>query len=164
MLKREESMINKNKLITDPIKEKQLKQIESTRDLFSSLFSEEKYNELKKSGEWHLSYQSVHAALLIQMYRYEPVFQLPFRLIQRLLDLDETLTEWRYKHALMAKRMLGSKVGTGGSSGAEYLKKSTEQHKIYGDFFQLTTFFIPRSELPTLPNTLKRKLDFNYDL
>ena len=126
------------------------------------MFHKDKYDELVKIGKWRLSYESVHAALLIQMYRFEPVFQLPFRLITRLIDIDETLTEWRYKHALMAKRMLGTKVGTGGSSGAEYLKKSTEQHKIFSDFFQLTTFFIPRSELPTLPKSLTEKMQFKY--
>ncbi len=162
MLSTEIELTNRNSLIDNDIKEKQLAQIEKTRELFSALFDKTKYQELKAQGQWRLSYESVHAALLIQMYRFEPAFQLPFRLITRLLDLDATLTEWRYKHALMAKRMLGTKVGTGGSSGSDYLKKSTEKHKIFNDFFQLTTFFIPRSQLPDLPDTLTKKMNFNY--
>ncbi len=162
MLDNERDLTERNSLITDEIKQKQLNQILKTEELFEALFNKDKYDELVKLGKWRLSYESVHAALLIQMYRFEPVFQLPFRLITRLIDIDETLTEWRYKHALMAKRMLGTKVGTGGSSGAEYLKKSTEQHKIFSDFFQLTTFFIPRSELPTLPKSLTEKMQFKY--
>jgi len=162
MLNNEKDLTNRNTLITDEIKQKQLGQISKTEEIFEALFDKDKYDELVKIGKWRLSYESVHAALLIQMYRFEPVFQLPFRLITRLIDIDETLTEWRYKHALMAKRMLGTKVGTGGSSGAEYLKKSTEQHKIFSDFFQLTTFFIPRSDLPKLPKSLTEKMQFKY--
>ncbi len=162
MLDKEKDLTERNKLIDDEIKQKQLLQIQKTEELFSALFDKSKYDELVTAGQWRLSYESIHAALLIQMYRYEPIFQLPFRLITRLLDIDETLTEWRYKHALMAKRMLGTKVGTGGSSGAEYLKKSTETHKVFSDFFQLTTFFIPRSSLPPLSEGLLKKLNFNY--
>jgi tryptophan 2,3-dioxygenase len=76
--------------------------------------------------------------------------------------MDEWWTTWRYRHALMAKRMLGSKVGTGGSSGAQYLKDATEQHKVFQDLFQLTTFFVPRSKLPTLPPQVERELGFSY--
>jgi tryptophan 2,3-dioxygenase len=39
-----------------------------------------------------------------------------------LLDLDEGFQEWRYRHVKMVERMIGGKYGTGGSSGAEYLK------------------------------------------
>ncbi len=163
MLNNEKDLTDRNTLISDEIKEKQRQQINKTEEIFKALFDKDQYNELVKNGKWRLSYESVHAALLIQMYRYEPIFQLPFRLITRLIDIDETLTEWRYKHALMAKRMLGTKVGTGGSSGAEYLKKSTEKHKIFSDFFQLTTFFIPRSELPILPKSLTEKMQFKYN-
>jgi tryptophan 2,3-dioxygenase len=62
----------------------------------------------------------------------------------------------------MAKRMLGSKVGTGGSSGYQYLRDATDKHKIFQDFFQLTTFFVPRSKLPSLPPEVERELGFFY--
>ncbi len=46
---------------------------------------------------------------------------------------------------------VGRKVGTGGSSGFQYLKDAADKHKVIGDLFQLTTFFVPRSKLPKLP-------------
>jgi tryptophan 2,3-dioxygenase len=44
------------------------------------------------------------------------------RLCERLVDLDEGLQEWRYRHVKMVERTIGSKTGTGGSSGAAYLR------------------------------------------
>jgi tryptophan 2,3-dioxygenase len=46
------------------------------------------------------------------------------QLCERLLDLDEGLQEWRYRHVKMVERTIGAKMGTGGSSGAEYLKNT----------------------------------------
>ena len=104
----------------------------------------------------------MHAALLVQLYRDQPALQLPFRLLTALMDMDELFTTWRHRHALMAKRMLGSKVGTGGSSGYQYLKDAAEKHKVFQDFFQLTTFFVPRSKIPALPPQVERELGFFY--
>ena len=106
--------------------------------------------------------QSGPGRSFIQLYRDQPALHLPSRLIANLLDIDELMTQWRYRHALMAKRMLGTKVGTGGSSGAEYLKQSAEKHKLFTDFFQLTTFFIPRSERPRIPSEIKKQMNFVY--
>jgi tryptophan 2,3-dioxygenase len=41
--------------------------------------------------------------------------------LERLVDIDEGLQEWRYRHVKMVERTIGHKHGTGGSSGAEYL-------------------------------------------
>ena len=41
---------------------------------------------------------------------------------ERMVDLDEGVQEWRYRHAKMVERTIGSKTGTGGSTGAEYLR------------------------------------------
>jgi tryptophan 2,3-dioxygenase len=43
---------------------------------------------------------------------------------ERLVDLDEGLQEWRYRHVKMVERTIGSKAGTGGSSGAAYLRQT----------------------------------------
>ena len=41
---------------------------------------------------------------------------------ERLVDLDEGLQEWRYRHVKMVERTIGDKAGTGGSTGAAYLR------------------------------------------
>jgi tryptophan 2,3-dioxygenase len=45
-----------------------------------------------------------------------------FDLCEALLDHDEAFAHWRARHVLMVERQIGSKTGTGGSSGAEYLR------------------------------------------
>ncbi len=90
------------------------------------------------------------------------MLQQPFRLLSRLMDVDESLTTWRYRHALMAQRMIGAKVGTGGSSGHDYLRRTAEQHRVFADLFALSSFFIPRSKLPALPPEVQRAMGYRY--
>jgi tryptophan 2,3-dioxygenase len=49
----------------------------------------------------------------------------PAQVAERLVDLDEGLQEWRYRHVQMVLRTIGDRSGTGGSSGAEYLRGTT---------------------------------------
>lgn len=162
MFQQDEGFIDSNHHLNVEEKNKLKQSILVSRQAFESLFNEKMYEQMRAAGEWRLSYKAVHAALLVQVYREQPVFQLPFRLITEVLTLDSHLTQWRYRHTLLVKRMLGSRIGTGGSSGAKYLRESTEQHKIFEDFYKLTTFFIPRSRLPDLPADLENALGFNY--
>ncbi len=48
-------------------------------------------------------------------------------LCERLVDLDEGLQEWRYRHVKMVERTIGDQPGTGGSPGVSYLKKTLFQ-------------------------------------
>jgi len=162
MFNEDKDVIRNNPLLGDEQIKINLEQVEQSENVFESLFDEKQFEKLRKDGYWRLGHKAVLSALFIHLYRDMPVLHLPYRLLTKLKDIDETLTHWRYRHALMAKRMLGTKIGTGGSSGAQYLRESTEKHKIFTDFFQLSTFFIPRSQLPKLPEELKRTLDFHY--
>jgi tryptophan 2,3-dioxygenase len=56
--------------------------------------------------------------LLVAVYRGDPSAR---NVCERLVDLDEGLQEWRYRHVKMVERTIGAKVGTGGSPGAAYL-------------------------------------------
>jgi tryptophan 2,3-dioxygenase len=46
----------------------------------------------------------------------------PAEVCEALVDLDEGIQEWRYRHVKMVERIIGAKTGTGGSTGAEYLR------------------------------------------
>jgi tryptophan 2,3-dioxygenase len=61
----------------------------------------------------------------------------------------------------MAQRMLGTKIGTGGSSGHQYLKRATENNRVFIDLFNLSSFLIPRSQLPQVPEDIKQRLHFS---
>ncbi|MGE0463832.1 MAG: tryptophan 2,3-dioxygenase [Vicinamibacterales bacterium] len=61
---------------------------------------------------------------LIEVYRTDPKNA---ELCERLVDLDEGLQEWRYRHVKMVERTIGTRPGTGGSSGAAYLATTLMQ-------------------------------------
>ena len=61
---------------------------------------------------------------LIAVYRGDPDAAL---VAERLVDLDEGIQEWRYRHVKMVERTIGTKRGTGGSSGVEYLRSTLFQ-------------------------------------
>ncbi|MCG8356472.1 MAG: tryptophan 2,3-dioxygenase [Kiloniellales bacterium] len=156
------AMVRANPALGEAKKAAELESLASAQRHFDSLFDPEKFRALREQGLWRFSSRALQAALFINLYRDEPALQLPFRLLSLLMDMDETLTLWRYRHALMAQRMIGRKVGTGGSSGFDYLRQSAERHRVFADLFALSTFFIPRSKLPPLPDSLRREMDFRY--
>jgi len=55
---------------------------------------------------------------------------------ERLVDLDEGFQEWRYRHVKMVERTIGDKAGTGGSSGADYLRQ-TLFHAAFPDLWAI---------------------------
>ena len=57
-------------------------------------------------------------------------------LCERLVDLDEGFQEWRYRHVKMVERTIGMKPGTGGSSGAAYLR-TTVGHNLFPDLWEI---------------------------
>lgn len=142
--------------------ELELKAIEAARARFDSILDKNKHAALARDGVWRFSWRALQAALFINLYRDEPVLQLPFRLLSGLMDIDEHLTAWRYRHALMVQRMIGRKLGTGGSSGHDYLRQTAERHRLFGDLFALSTFYVPRSRLPALPAKLRQILGYSY--
>lgn len=162
MLEREKKAIENTEVLGPEFKEMRLRMLGDTRTYFATILDENYHNELKKEGKINLSYRATLAALFISLYRDEPILHLPFKLISSLVDLDDHLTTWRYRHAQMVMRMLGKKVGTGGSSGHEYLSQTAAKHHIYKDLHNVSTLLIPRSELPDLPQDVKRQLSFVY--
>src|SRR5688572_5119915 len=57
-------------------------------------------------------------------------------LCERLVDLDEGVQEWRYRHVKMVERTIGARAGAGGSSGAEYLR-TTVGRNLFPDLWEI---------------------------
>jgi tryptophan 2,3-dioxygenase len=74
-------------------------------------------------------------AALVEIYRRHPVLA---ELCERLVDLDEGLMEWRYRHVKMVQRTIGTRRGTGGSAGSEYLL-STLNQPLFPDLWAIRT-------------------------
>jgi tryptophan 2,3-dioxygenase len=162
MLEHDRDIIVNNPTLTEKKRDFQIKNIELTRENYDALFDEAKHNELVKEGKRHLSNKAMLAAIFINLYRDEPILHMPFMFLNLLVEMDELFTEWRYRHALMVHRMIGAKIGTGGSSGHQYLMSTVDKHRVFTDLFNLSTYLIPRSELPKLPESLVKELGFNF--
>jgi tryptophan 2,3-dioxygenase len=70
---------------------------------------------------------------LIDVYRRDPKNA---ELCERLVDLDEGIQEWRYRHVKMVERTIGMKPGTGGSTGAAYLR-NTVGSNLFPDLWEI---------------------------
>ena len=160
MLAADRASIRSNPTLTEAEKSKQLAGVESTAVKFADLF-EEKEGEPAAAGR-HFSRRALQAALLIHLYRDEPILHLPFRLLELLADIERNFTTWRQRHAQMAMRMIGTRIGTGGTSGAEYLERAAERHRVFSDLSALASFFIPRSKLPKLPADVRSRMGFRF--
>ncbi|NXE94911.1 T23O dioxygenase, partial [Menura novaehollandiae] len=136
-----------------------LSEFQKQRDVLLSLFDEKRHEHLLSKGERRLSYKALKGALMIYFYREEPRFQVPFQLLISLMDLDVLMTKWRYNHVCLVHRMIGSKAGTGGSSGYQYLRSTvSDRYKVFVDLFNLSTFLVPRHWIPKMNPTIHKFL------
>ncbi|XP_075054401.1 tryptophan 2,3-dioxygenase [Mixophyes fleayi] len=140
-------------------KEEQLAELQKQKEVFTALFDEKRHEHLLSKGERRLSYKALKGALMIYFYREEPRFQVPFQLLTSLMDIDILMTKWRYTHVCMVHRMIGSKMGTGGSSGYHYLRSTvSDRYKVFVDLFNLSTFLVPRHWIPRLNPSMHKFL------
>jgi tryptophan 2,3-dioxygenase len=123
---------------------------------FKKIFFEEKEN-----ADRNLSPKACRSALFIMLYRGYPMLELPFQLLDTLLEIDNQLGNWRYRHINMVRRMIGTRIGTGGSTGSGYLQAAMDKHYIFKEISQLNSFLIDRRKLPLLPKALSDILGYN---
>jgi tryptophan 2,3-dioxygenase len=162
MLASDRTIIESNPMLSDREREFQLSELAATEGRLASLLDAAEYDAQIERGERRLSQNATLAALFIHLYRDEPILYGPFRYLTRLVEIDELFTAWRTRHAVMVQRMLGTKIGTGGSSGHDYLSRTTQQNRVFIDLFALSTYLIPRSSLPRLPDELHQSLGFFF--
>ena len=113
------------------------------------------------TSERRLNNKANRSALFIMLYRDYPLLQIPYQLLNCLLEIDGQLATWRYRHMNMVHRMIGKRVGTGGSSGKDYLKSALDKHYIFQEIAELTSFLVERNKIPVLPEDLKNRMMFN---
>lgn len=162
MLADEREMVESSSEFSEETRSERIKLMKAAEKHFDSIFERQRHDQLIADGQRRLSYQATLAALFIHLYRDQPILHLPYQLLSAIIDMDELLSTWRYRHALMVLRMIGRKTGTGGSAGYAYLRSTAESHRVFADLFNISTFLIPRSQLPRLPEELTRNLGFYF--
>ena len=120
------------------------------------------FNDADVKSERNLSAKACRSALFIMMYHGYPMLELPYQLLETLLEIDNQLGNWRYRHINMVQRMIGSRIGTGGSTGAGYLKAAMDKHYIFKEITQLNSFLVERKKLPQLDKAVVEKLGYHF--
>ena len=128
----------------------------TNEEFFKNIFNDE-----KNDGR-QLSPKASRSALFIMLYRGYPMLELPFQLLDTLLEIDNQLGNWRYRHINMVQRMIGTRIGTGGSTGAGYLRAAMDKHYIFKELAQLNSFLVDRRKLPGLPTDLVKRLGYTF--
>lgn len=108
--------------------------------------------------ERRLTATAARSAMFILLYRGYPMLELPFQLLDILIEIDNQLGNWRFRHINMVRRMIGTRIGTGGSTGAHYLQGAMEKHSIFRELSQLNSFLMNKKQIPALPLALEQKL------
>jgi tryptophan 2,3-dioxygenase len=138
-------------------------QINLNQGHFASLFSRATYEKSRADWPRRLNYDAVVSALFIEVYQEQPLLQMPYQLLQRLIEMDELFTDWRFQHAMMVHRMIGVKTGTIGSLGYTYLKGTIDKYCIFGDLANVATYLLPKQYIPDLPAEVVKKLGFYFN-
>ncbi len=96
--------------------------------------------------------------LFIESYRELPLLSWPRAVIDSFVELEESLLLFRNSHARMVERMIGRRMGTGGSSGVDYLD-ATLKYRIFVDLWTVRTLLVRRDLIPDVSNS--EYYDFN---
>jgi tryptophan 2,3-dioxygenase len=87
--------------------------------------------------------------LFVESYRELPLLAWPRTLIDAVVEVEEQFVLWRHRHARMTERTIGRRVGTGGSSGVDYLDEAA-RGRIFPELWAVRSLLLPREALPPL--------------
>jgi len=88
------------------------------------------------------------AALFIEVYRELPLLAWPRQVLDLIVAVEQAFVAYRQRHARMAERIIGRRVGTGGSSGVDYLDQVALAYRIFPDLWAVRTILVRRDLLP----------------
>lgn len=93
----------------------------------------------------------VRAALVfIESYRELPLLAFPREVLDALVAVEQAFVIFRQRHARMVERVIGRRVGTGGSAGVDYLDQTALRYRIFHEVWATRTLLVRRDALPPL--------------
>ncbi|MSR47757.1 MAG: tryptophan 2,3-dioxygenase [Planctomycetes bacterium] len=92
------------------------------------------------------------AALFIESYRELPLLAWPREILDLVIQLEQAFLIFRQRHARMVERMIGRRVGTGGSDGVRYLDETALRYRIFGDLWCARRLLVRQGGAPALAN------------
>lgn len=88
------------------------------------------------------------AALFIEIYRELPLLAWPREVVDGLVAVEQAYVVFRQRHARMVERIIGRRVGTGGSKGVDFLDEGARRYRIFKDLWAARTVLVRRDLLP----------------
>ncbi|MCH8908413.1 MAG: tryptophan 2,3-dioxygenase [Candidatus Heimdallarchaeota archaeon] len=89
--------------------------------------------------------------LFIESYRELPLLTWPRTLIDQIVEMEEAFVTFRFNHARMVERIIGRRIGTGGSAGVDYLDQTTK-YRIFPELWAVRSLLLAHHNLPKLLN------------
>jgi tryptophan 2,3-dioxygenase len=93
----------------------------------------------------------IRAALVfIEGYRELPLLAWPREVIDAIVAFEQSFVIFRQRHARMVERIIGRRIGTGGSSGVDYIDSTALKYRVFRDVWAVRTLLVRKDELPAL--------------
>ena len=91
------------------------------------------------------------AILFIESNSKLPLLAWPRTVLEKVSEYESAMVIFRHRHARMVERMIGRRIGTGGSSGVDYLDNTTK-YRIFTNLWTVRTILLPNHALPPVEN------------
>lgn len=124
--------------------------------------------EVEQARTWFLcedrKLRRIRAAVLfIESYRSLPLLSWPRKILAQLVEFEQSMVMFRQRHARMVERVIGKRIGTGGSSGVDYLDETALKYRVFKDLWAVRTFQIRADALPPLDDTGPYEFNATFD-
>ncbi|MEM7157146.1 MAG: tryptophan 2,3-dioxygenase family protein [Myxococcota bacterium] len=88
------------------------------------------------------------AIVFIESYRELPLLAWPREIVDGVVALEQAFLIFRQRHARMVERVIGRRVGTGGSAGVDYLDQTALKYRVFSDVWAVRTLLLRSDALP----------------
>jgi tryptophan 2,3-dioxygenase len=119
------------------------KEIETTRSFLRA-------EDVAEAGERERVSRIRAALVFIESYRELPLLAWPREVIDAIVAFEQSFVVFRQRHARMVERVIGRRIGTGGSSGVDYLDATALKYRVFREVWAVRTLLLRKDELPPL--------------
>lgn len=88
------------------------------------------------------------AAVFLESYRELPRLAWAREVVDSVIEMEQAMILWRQRHARMVERVIGRRVGTGGSAGVDYLDETALKYRIFVDLWGVRALLLRAPILP----------------
>lgn len=90
------------------------------------------------------------AIVFLESYRELPRLAWPREVIDKVIEMEQSMLVWRQRHARMVERVIGRRTGTGGSSGVDYLDQTALRYRVFGEVWAVRSLLLQKSSVPAI--------------